>query len=217
MLRRPTSLELALKRSLDVGVAAGVLVGLAPLLGVLTALELVFHGWPPVFKQARAGHRGRVFTLYKFRTMNNARGSDGQLLPDADRITPFGRFLRASSLDELPELVNVLAGHMSLVGPRPLLARYLDRYTPEQRRRHDMRPGLTGWAQVNGRNAISWDERFALDLWYIDNWSLALDVEILLKTVGSVLGRHGIAAEGEATMPEFMGARLVEENRSGAA
>jgi lipopolysaccharide/colanic/teichoic acid biosynthesis glycosyltransferase len=138
--------------------------------------------------------------------MTNATTKDGQALPDAARLTSFGRWLRASSLDELPELLNVLRGEMSLVGPRPLLVQYLDRYSPEQARRHDVKPGITGWAQINGRNAIGWDEKLALDVWYVDNWSLLLDFEIILRTVGAVVTRSGIAAEGSATMPEFMGA-----------
>jgi lipopolysaccharide/colanic/teichoic acid biosynthesis glycosyltransferase len=143
--------------------------------------------------------------MIKFRTMRNALGADGNPLPDAQRLTPFGNFLRASSLDELPELWNVLKGDMSLVGPRPLLMEYLPLYTPEQGRRHNVRPGITGWAQINGRNAISWEEKFALDVWYVDNWSLWLDLRILVMTVYKVLGRHGISAKGDATMPRFRG------------
>lgn len=211
-------LELAIKRALDVGVASASLVALAPALLALSGLELAFHGWPPFFAQERGGFRGRVFTLYKFRTMTNARNAGGELLSDSERLTAFGRFLRASSLDELPELFNVVRGDMSLVGPRPLLARYLARYTPEQMRRHDLRPGLTGWAQVNGRNALSWEQKFELDQWYVDHFSLLLDAKIVLKTVVSVLFRHGIAAEGEATMPEFMGSSRagLPERRGGA-
>lgn len=193
------------KRSFDVAAAgAGLLLG-APLLGLITALELAFHGWPPVFTQERPGLHGRVFRIVKFRTMTNARDERGQLLPDADRLTAFGRVLRASSLDELPELWNVLVGDMSLVGPRPLLVRYLSRYTPEQMRRHEMPPGITGLAQVSGRNALSWEEKFALDVRYVERWSLALDLKILLGTATKVLVREGITAKGEATMPEFMG------------
>lgn len=196
------------KRALDVLVAGGGLVALAPLLGGLAVLELAFHGWPPVFAQRRPGLHGRVFTMFKLRTMTNERGADGHLLPDADRLTVFGRFLRASSLDELPELWNVLRGDMSLVGPRPLLVVYLGRYTREQMRRHDMPPGITGLAQVNGRNALSWDEKFALDLEYVDGWSLALDLRIIAQTARAVLGREGISAEGDATMPVFMGSEV---------
>lgn len=203
-IRNPTP-ALRAKRALDVVVAGGGLVALSPVLVALVALELVFHGWPPVFVQERPGLYGKTFRILKLRTMTNAKGADGQLLPDAERLTAFGRFLRSTSLDELPELWNVLVGDMSLVGPRPLLVRYLGRYTREQMRRHDMPPGITGWAQVNGRNALSWEEKFALDLHYVDHWSLALDLKILLLTVKKVLAREGISAAGEATMPEFRG------------
>ena len=148
---------------------------------------------------------GRPFMMFKFRTMLDRTGADGQPLPDAERLTPFGRRLRGTSLDELPELLNVIRGDMSLVGPRPLLMRYLDRYTPEQSRRHEVRPGLTGWAQVNGRNALAWEAKFALDVWYVDHRSLALDLRILWLTVVKVVRREGISAAGDATMPEFMG------------
>ncbi|MCC6872929.1 MAG: sugar transferase [Sandaracinaceae bacterium] len=199
------TLALRAKRALDV---AGALVGLtagAPLLIGITAAELALHGWPPVFVQRRPGLGGRIFELVKFRTMTNERDASGELLPDARRLTSFGRWLRASSLDELPELLNVLKGEMSLVGPRPLLVEYLGRYSPEQMRRHDMPPGITGWAQIHGRNAISWEEKFALDVWYVEHWSLALDVRILLSTITKVIAREGISAAGEATMPLFMG------------
>jgi len=186
------------------GAGAGLLV-LAPVFGGVTALVLWRHGWPPFFVQARPGKDGRVFSLVKFRTMTNERGPDGELLPDANRLTRLGAFLRASSLDELPELFNVLRGEMSLVGPRPLLVQYLDRYTPEQRRRHEVPPGITGLAQVRGRNTLDWDSKFALDLEYVDQWSNLLDLRILAETVAVVLRREGISHEGEATMPEFMG------------
>ena len=205
------------KRAFDVGVAGGALVALGPALAGLTALVWRRHGWPPVFVQERPGYGGRVFRLVKFRTMTNARAPDGELLPDADRLTPFGRALRATSLDELPELLNVLRGEMSLVGPRPLLVRYLERYSPEQARRHDMPPGITGWAAVNGRNALGWDDKLALDVWYVDHWSLALDAKVLWKTARTVLLREGIAAEGEATMPEFMGSASPRAGVNGAA
>ena len=185
--------------------AGGALVVLGPGLAALTALVWRRHGWPPVFVQERPGHEGRIFRLVKLRTMTDERGADGALLPDEERMTAFGRALRASSLDELPELLNVLRGDMSLVGPRPLLVRYLDRYSPEQARRHEMPPGITGWAAVNGRNALDWDDKLALDVWYVDHWSLALDAKVLWKTARTVLLREGIAAEGAATMPEFMG------------
>jgi lipopolysaccharide/colanic/teichoic acid biosynthesis glycosyltransferase len=164
-------------------------------------------GCPVLFRQLRPGFHGQPFEIIKFRTMTNERGPDGALLPDALRLTPFGRFLRASSLDELPELWNVLRGDMSLVGPRPLLMEYLPLYTPDQARRHVVRPGITGWAQVNGRNAISWEEKFALDVWYVDNRSMWMDVQILWRTVRKVLVRDGISAAGEVTMPKFTGSK----------
>jgi lipopolysaccharide/colanic/teichoic acid biosynthesis glycosyltransferase len=180
---------------------------------LLLALPLLALAWlirrklgsPVLFRQVRPGLHGRPFTMVKFRTMTDERGPDGALLPDAQRLTPFGRFLRASSLDELPELWNVLKGEMSLVGPRPLLMEYLPLYTPEQARRHAVRPGITGWAQVTGRNAISWTDKFALDVWYVDHRSLWLDVRILWLTVRKVLVRDDISAAGEATMPRFEG------------
>lgn len=176
-------------------------------------LPLLFLAWqirrklgsPVLFMQVRPGLHGKPFNMVKFRTMTDERGSDGALLPDAQRLTPFGRFLRASSLDELPELWNVLKGEMSLVGPRPLLMEYLTLYSPEQARRHEVRPGITGWAQINGRNAISWGDKFALDVWYVDHSSLWLDVRILWLSVRKVLLREGISAAGEATMPRFEG------------
>jgi lipopolysaccharide/colanic/teichoic acid biosynthesis glycosyltransferase len=182
---------------------------------LLLALPLLALAWmirrklgsPVLFRQVRPGLQGRPFTMVKFRTMTDERGPDGALLPDAQRLTPFGRFLRASSLDELPELWNVLKGEMSLVGPRPLLVEYLPLYTPEQARRHEVRPGITGWAQVNGRNAISWADKFALDVWYVDHRSLWLDVRILWRTVRKVLVRDGISAAGEATMTKFTGSK----------
>jgi lipopolysaccharide/colanic/teichoic acid biosynthesis glycosyltransferase len=180
---------------------------------MLFALPLLVLAWlirrklgsPVLFKQVRPGLHGKPFKMVKFRTMTDERGPDGALLPDAQRLTPFGRFLRASSLDELPELWNVLQGAMSLVGPRPLLMDYLPLYSPEQARRHEVRPGITGWAQVNGRNAISWAEKFALDVWYVDHRSMWLDVRILWLTVRKVLVRDGISAAGEATMQRFEG------------
>jgi len=162
-------------------------------------------GKPILFRQPRAGFHGCQFELLKFRTMTNARDPQGRLLPDEQRLTPFGRLLRSTSLDELPQLFNVLRGDMSLVGPRPLLMEYLPRYTPEQARRHEVRPGITGWAQVNGRNVLSWEEKFRMDVWYVDNRSIWLDLKILWLTLRSVLARRGISAPGEATMPEFMG------------
>jgi lipopolysaccharide/colanic/teichoic acid biosynthesis glycosyltransferase len=193
------------KRLFDVSVTALALIGLAPVLAVLALRVRRKLGTPVLFRQERPGWHGRPFTLLKFRTMTDARGVDGRLLPDAERLTPFGRSLRASSLDELPELFNVLRGEMSLVGPRPLLIRYLDRYSTRQARRHEVRPGITGWAQVGGRNALGWDERLERDVWYVDHLGPALDFEILARTVVQVFRRVGISAEGHATMPEFQG------------
>jgi lipopolysaccharide/colanic/teichoic acid biosynthesis glycosyltransferase len=164
-------------------------------------------GSPVLFKQVRPGLNGKPFKMFKFRTMTDERGPNGALLPDAQRLTSFGRYLRASSLDELPEMWNVLRGEMSLVGPRPLLMEYLPLYSPEQARRHEVRPGITGWAQVNGRNAISWVDKFALDVWYVDHRSLWLDVRILWLTLSKVFMRDGISALGEATMPRFEGSK----------
>jgi len=194
-----------MKRLFDFTAAALGLLLLAPLLLLLFALVRIKLGSPVLFRQTRPGLHGRPFQMVKLRTMTDARGPDGALLPDAERLTPFGRFLRSTSLDELPELWNVLRGDMSLVGPRPLLMEYLPLYTPEQARRHAVRPGITGWAQVNGRNALSWEEKFALDVWYVDHQSLALDISILWRTVRKVLVREGISAAGEATMGKFTG------------
>jgi len=193
------------KRALDVVGAGTGLVVLAPVLCATTALVWLRHGWPPFFRQTRPGLGGEPFDLIKLRTMTDERGPDGELLDDATRLTELGRWLRATSLDELPELWCILKGDMSLVGPRPLLMRYLDRYDDEQARRHDMPPGLTGWNQVNGRNALTWQQKLAMDVWYVDNFSFLLDLEILARTGGAVLGRRGISAEGEATQTEFMG------------
>jgi len=193
------------KRVLDLGLAVPALAVLAPVglaVGGLIRLKL---GGPVLFRQPRPGRDGETFEVIKFRSMSNVRGADGELLPDEERLTPFGNRLRRFSLDELPTLWNVVRGDMSLVGPRPLLVQYLDRYTPEQRRRHDVRPGVTGWAQINGRNAINWDEKFEHDVWYVENLSLRTDLAILFRTVAQVLGQRGISAEGYATMPEFMG------------
>jgi len=199
--------ERTAKRIIDISAASAGLFALSPLLLAIGVAELLIHGYPPLFKQARPGLGGRIFALRKFRTMTNAVGPDGQPLPDAERLTAFGRWLRSTSLDELPELWNVLRGEMSLVGPRPLLVKYLDRYSATQARRHEVLPGITGWAQINGRNGLSWDEKLALDVWYVDNRSLVLDLQILLKTVTTVLSRSGISADGDATMPEFLGER----------
>ena len=194
-----------MKRLFDVVVSACALLVLAlPLLVVIWMVRRKL-GSPVFFTQVRPGMHGKPFKMVKFRSMTSERGPDGALLPDADRLTPFGRFLRASSLDELPELWTVLKGDMSLVGPRPLLMEYLPLYSPQQARRHEVRPGITGWAQVNGRNAISWDDKFKLDVWYVDHRSLWLDLRILWMTVRKVLVRDGISAAGEATMARFTG------------
>ncbi|MET3376945.1 lipopolysaccharide/colanic/teichoic acid biosynthesis glycosyltransferase [Variovorax boronicumulans] len=196
-----------MKRLFDFVVAAlGLLVLALPLLFAIWQVRRKL-GSPVFFRQIRPGLHGRPFQMVKFRTMTDARAPDGHLLPDVERLTAFGRFLRASSLDELPELWNVLKGDMSLVGPRPLLMDYLPLYSPEQLRRHDVRPGITGWAQINGRNALSWEEKFKLDVWYVDNRSMWLDIKILWLTVRKVLVRDGISAAGEATMPRFFGSQ----------
>jgi sugar transferase EpsL len=196
---------LFIKRCMDmVGSGLGLVI-FSPILMVLAILIRIRMGRPIMFKQMRPGLHGRSFFMYKFRTMTDERDANGALLADEQRLTRLGRFLRSTSLDELPELFNVLKGDMSLVGPRPLLMQYLQRYTPEQARRHEVKPGITGWAQVNGRNAITWEEKFALDVWYVDNWSLWLDIKILAITVVKVFKREGISAAGEATMPEFLG------------
>jgi len=195
------------KRFFDLALIISAFPVISPLLAVMALVLRNTVGAPVFFRQVRPGLLGRPFAIYKFRTMRDARDADGNLPPDADRLMRLGRFLRATSLDELPELWNVLKGDMSIVGPRPLLMQYLDRYTPEQARRHEVKPGLTGWAQVNGRNALSWEEKFNLDVWYVDHWSLGLDLKIMGMTVLKVLKREGISAEGEATMVEFMGSR----------
>ena len=201
-----------LKRAFDVAVSVTLLMLLSPVLLVVALLTRVKLGSPVLFVQERPGKAGRPFRLRKFRTMTDERGSDGELLPDEQRLTSFGKFLRSTSLDEFPELWNVLVGDMSLVGPRPLLPEYLERYSAEQARRHEVRPGITGWAQVNGRNALSWDERLALDVWYVDNRTFLLDIKILWMTVSQVLRRSGVSAEGHATMPEFRGENEREES-----
>ncbi len=174
-----------------------------PLVAILAVLVRVKLGSPVFFRQKRPGHREAIFELIKFRTMTDERDETGRLMADDRRLTPFGKWLRGTSLDELPELINVLKGDMSLVGPRPLLVQYLTRYSPEQKRRHEVPPGLTGWAQINGRNALSWEEKFQLDVWYVDHRSFGLDLRILFRTVWQVVSRQGISAPGDATMPEF--------------
>lgn len=197
--------SLSLKRLMDVTGATMGLIVFAPLLLVTVVICWFTMGSPVFFCQSRPGLRGKPFTLRKFRTMREARAPNGELLDDTQRLTSFGRFLRSTSLDELPTLLNVLTGDMSLVGPRPLLMEYLDRYTSHQARRHEVKPGITGWAQVNGRNAVSWEEKFAFDVWYVDHWNIWLDVKICCLTVMSVLKRQGISAPGHDTMPVFTG------------
>lgn len=214
--RRPRRINLLhfqrfLKRAIDLLVAAAALTVGAPLFGCIALLIRWKMGSPILFRQRRPGHHARPFTLWKFRTMNDAYDGNGQWLPDGDRLTTLGRFLRRTSLDELPQFWNVLRGDMSLVGPRPLLMEYLPRYTAEQARRHQDKPGITGWAQVNGRNAITWEEKFALDVWYIDHWSLGLDLRILLVTAQKVLHGKGISAANHFTMPEFTRSNPVQE------
>ena len=194
-----------MKRLFDLLVASFGLVLFSPLLLIIAILVRFFHGTPFLFKQERPGCKGKPFFIYKFRTMTNRTAPDGNLLPDAERMTRFGRFLRATSVDELPELFNILRGEMSLVGPRPLLMQYLPLYNGEQMRRHDALPGITGWAQINGRNNISWDEKFKLDLWYVDHWFFWLDIKILWLTFAKVFKREGVSMEGEATTKFFEG------------
>ncbi len=195
----------ARKRILDLIITIPALVLVSAVLTPLAVLVRAKLGSPILFRQQRPGLHGKPFIVYKFRTMTDAQDGDGYLLADAERLTAFGRFLRSTSLDELPELFNVLKGDMSLVGPRPLLMQYLDRYTPEQARRHEVQPGLTGWAQVNGRNALTWEQKFALDVWYVDHISLCLDLKIIALTVWKIVKREGISQPGQATMEEFVG------------
>ncbi len=204
-MQRQAGAELFLKQCLDRLAAATGLLCLAPVMATSALLVRATLGSPVLFRQVRPGRGGRPFQLLKFRTMLDTRDADGNLLPDDQRLTRIGQLLRATSLDELPQLWNVLRGDMSLVGPRPLLVEYLPRYSPEQARRHDVLPGITGWAQVNGRNALGWEERFRLDIWYVDHWSFALDVKILALTLLRVLQRQGISYEGDATMFKFRG------------
>jgi len=198
-------LQRRIKRGFDVVAAICGLVLGAPFMAAATVAVAVTMGRPVLFRQARVGLHGQSFTIVKFRTMRGAEGPDGQPLADAERLTRLGVFLRDLSLDELPQLWNVLRGDLSVVGPRPLLLEYLPLYTPEQARRHEVPPGITGWAQVNGRNGVSWDQRFVLDVWYVDHWSLLLDARILIMTIGKVLRRAGISGPGVATMTRFVG------------
>jgi len=193
------------KRVFDLVVASVGLIVLAPLLGITALAVRLSLGRPVVFAQRRPGWRARPFTLYKFRTMRAARAADGRLLPDRERLTRLGRLLRRTSVDELPELINVIRGDMSLVGPRPLLMEYLPRYTSEQARRHDVRPGITGWAQLNGRNTVPWERRFALDVWYVEHQSCRLDIRILLLTLWQALAQVGVSQPGEGTEEHFRG------------
>ena len=195
------------KRLFDLLATTLGLIIVLPLTLVISLLVWIFLGTPVLFRQQRPGYKGRPFITYKFRTMTDRRGPDGSLLPDTERLTPFGRFLRSTSLDDLAQLFNVLRGEMSLVGPRPLLMQYLERYTPEQMRRHDVLPGITGWAQINGRNVLDWEEKFRLDVWYVDHWSFWLDMKILLLTPWKVFKREGINQPGHVTAEEFRGSK----------
>jgi lipopolysaccharide/colanic/teichoic acid biosynthesis glycosyltransferase len=197
----------AMKRIFDLLLTIPGFLLISPILGLVALLLLISEGRPVFFRQPRGGLHGKVFYIFKFRTMHEAYDAEGNLLPDEQRISRLGKFLRATSLDELPELLNVLRGEMSLVGPRPLMARYLERYTPHQMRRHEMLPGITGWAQINGRNTLTWEERFDLDVWYVDHWSFGLDLKILAGTLTKVIRREGISEPGQATMTEFMGTK----------
>jgi len=199
------SVQRSVKRILDIAGSCAAILALSPLLLLVAAAVRIWLGSPILFRQRRPGLHGRPFLMYKFRTMRDAYDAAGRPLPDAQRLTALGRWLRTTSLDELPELYNVLRGEMSLVGPRPLLMEYLNHYTPQQARRLDAIPGITGWAQINGRNSVSWEEKFALDVWYVDHWTLEFDLRILLATMVKVLRRDGISADGHCTMPEFTG------------
>ena len=199
------------KRIFDLVLTVPGVIVLSPIIAIIAFFVRWKHGSPVLFKQIRPGYQGQLFTLRKFRSMSNARDAEGNLLPDQERLTKLGRFLRASSLDELPELLNILKGEMSLVGPRPLLVEYLERYSPEQARRHEVLPGMTGWAQINGRNALTWEEKFSLDVWYVDHWSLKLDLKILGMTLGKVIRREGISQPGHVTAEIFMGSETASE------
>ncbi len=193
------------KRLFDLALTIPALILFSPLMVIVAMAVRWKLGAPILFRQQRPGLNGQPFTLLKFRTMLHERDAEGNLLTEAERLTPFGRFLRSTSLDELPELINVLKGEMSLIGPRPLLMKYLSRYTPRQRRRHEVKPGITGWAQVNGRNSITWEQKFALDVWYVDHCSLALDFRILAGTLWIIIKREGITHKTHVSMPEFLG------------
>ncbi|MEM2582647.1 MAG: sugar transferase [Candidatus Caldarchaeum sp.] len=203
--------QMALKRAFDIVFSAFLLILLSPSFLLISLLIWLTMGRPILFRQPRIGYKGRVFTIYKFRTMNDARDAEGNLLPDEQRLTRVGKLLRSLTLDELPELFNVLRGDMSIVGPRPLLVEYRDLYTPEQWRRHEMPPGMAGPVLASGRNLLDWEEKFRLDVWYVDNWSLWLDFQILARTAWKVLKREGVSAEGHVTMPKFQGSRVGAE------
>ncbi|MBI9044847.1 MAG: sugar transferase [Anaerolineaceae bacterium] len=200
------------KRILDIVLTLPGLLLISPIIIIIIILLLIYQGRPIFFEQKRPGFRNKIFTLRKFRSMRDLTDTSGNLLPDSERITPIGKFLRTTSLDELPELINVLRGEMSLVGPRPLLVQYLERYSSEQARRHHVLPGITGWAQINGRNTLSWEDKFKMDVWYVDNWSIWLDIKILAITVWKVIKREGISQPGQSTAIEFMGSDSSEQN-----
>lgn len=211
MRRRKGFYEACIKRPLDFVCALGGIVVLSPVLLVTAGLVKIKIGSPVIFKQERPGLNEKIFTLYKFRTMTDEKDEQGNLLPDSVRLTKFGRWLRSTSLDELPELFNILKGDMSVVGPRPLLVKYLNRYNEQQKHRHDVRPGITGYAQVNGRNTVDWEKRFEMDVWYTQNISFQRDVRIISKTVQTVLKREGISSGTSETMEEFLGMNSREE------
>ncbi|MDM8553323.1 sugar transferase [Desulfococcaceae bacterium HSG7] len=200
-----------MKRAIDLVLTIPAYFLLAPLMIIIAGIIHLTMGKPVFFRQIRPGFHGNPFTIYKFRTMRNAYDKNGYLLPDSERLTRFGKFFRSASLDELPELLNIIKGEMSIVGPRPLLMQYLERYSPEQARRHEVRPGLTGWAQINGRNALTWEEKFRLDVWYADHQSVWLDIKIILMTMLKVLKREGISQPGQVTMEEFKGIEVIYE------
>lgn len=207
MIHKRSIYEKYIKRAIDVALSFLAIIVLSPVMVIVAILVRIKLGTPVIFKQERPGLHGNIFTLYKFRTMTDAKDQNGRLFPDEDRMTDFGRRLRSASLDELPELFNILKGDMAFVGPRPLLVKYLSRYSQRQKRRHEVMPGLTGYAQINGRNSLSWEERFEMDIWYVDHINFILDVKILFKTVSIVLKKDGINSETSATMEEFKGER----------
>ena len=202
------------KRFLDIVLSLFAIIILSPVYLIISIFVLIFMGWPIFFKQPRPGKNEKIFNMYKFRTMTNKKDKDGNLLPDEQRLNGFGKFLRATSLDELPELFNILTGKMSIIGPRPLLVKYLPYYTKEEHHRHDVRPGLTGWAQANGRNLVNWDDRFRLDIEYVNNLSLKMDLKVILKTISIVLKREGINQEGQATMQSLIDYRTKGSDKN---